>query len=218
LLKATAIDDIVSNASKEISYRAAITVDTLCRIEFDANSGASLNPNGSYFTASDARNAVARLSGLNVKPRPDGNFWGIIHPYIVYDLESDNTAGGFIDVMKYADPQRMVDGEVGKIGGVRFLTSTNVGTSGSSPNVSYKTYICGLGGVGAVGLVGYGPDNVPDPSKSSFKLNIIDGGPGPSDPEGQIAKFISYFFVFAVKTLDSTNLRYRFVPADASIV
>lgn len=218
MLKATAIDDITANAAKEISYRGAITVDTLCRIEFDSNAGASLATSSSYFTAADAKNAVARLKGLNVKPRNDGNFWGIIHPYISYDLTSDNTAGGFIDVMKYADPQRMVAGEVGKIAGVRFLESTNVGTSGSAPTVQYKTYIVGLGGVGAVSLVGYGPNNVIDPSKSTFKVNIIDGGPGPSDPEGQIAKFISYFFIFVAKTLDSTNLRYRFVPSDASIV
>lgn len=221
LLKITAIDDMVVNASKELSYRAAISVDTIARIEFDSNTISNSSTIGTNFTRQDVVNAVGRLRAVNVLPKSDGNFAGIIHPYVTVDLMSDNTAGGFIELSKYTKNMAgdyPVNGEVGMCAGVRFFESTNVGTSGSSPNVLYKTYIVGQGAVGAVALAGNGPQQVVDPSKEMFRLNVINSEANPADPEGQIATYISYWFAFAVKTLDTTNYRYRYVKCDASLV
>lgn len=221
LLKITAIDDIVINIARELSYRASISVDTIVRTEADANSLSNTATAGSYFSRQDVVNAVGRLKAINVMPKGDGNFAGITHPYITIDLMSDNTAGGFIELSKYTknvagDYPTM--GEVGMCAGVRFFESTNVGTSGSAPNVLYKTYIFGKGAIGAVNLAGSGPKNVVDPSKQMFKLNIIDAAPSAADPEGQISSYVSYWFAFAVKTLDTTNYRYQYINCDSSIV
>lgn len=221
MLKITAIDDIVVNASKELSYRASISVDTITRIEFDANTLTNVDTAGSYLSRQDIVNNVGRLRGVNVRPKDDGNFAGIIHPYVTIDLMSDNTAGGFMELAKYTQnlsSDYPVNGEVGKVAGVRFFESTNVGTTGSSPNVLYKTYIVGKGAVGAVALAGNGPQQVTDPSKEMFSLKVINSDANPADPEGQIATYISYWFAFAVKTLDTTNYRYRYIKCDASIV
>lgn len=218
LLMLTDISPTTEKMVDDMSYRAAKSVDTIYRTEFDSNSGAIVNTLGTTFTAADARANVYRLEGIDVRPREGMDFIGIIHPYVAYDLVGDNTAGGFIDVMRYADPARILQGEVGKIGGVRFLMTTNVGTSGSSPNVLYYTYIVGQGGVGMVDLSGKGASKIVDPRNERFALNITQGGPSPADPEGQIGQYVSYFFVTTAKTLDSTNYRYRIVKADSSLV
>lgn len=227
LLKATAIDDIMVNAAKELGYRASISLDTLARNEFDANSSASVNMLGTSFVAADIMNCEARLRAVNVKPKDDGNMMGIIHPYITYDLMADPTAGGFIDLSKYyaqsglSDPASSypLSGEVGKVRGCRLVESTNVTTAGSAPNVTYRVYIIGKGAVGNVALDGLGGQQVVDPSQQNFKIRVIDNSAGSiADPEGNIAGAVSYFFVNVFKTLDSTNLRYRYVDADASLV
>jgi N4-gp56 family major capsid protein len=221
MLKTTAIDDIKTNASRELSYRASISVDTITRTEFDSNSGAVGTLMGSSFTRQDVINSVGSLRAANVRPKDDGNFALILHPYITIDLMTDNTSGSFIELSKYTRNQAgdyPTNGEVGMVGGCRAFESTNVGTSGSAPNVLYYTYIVGKGAVGAVALAGNGPQQVEDPSKEMFRLNVIDTDANPADPEGQISTYISYWFAYAVKTLDSTNYRYRILKPDAATV
>ena len=132
---------------------------------------------------------------------------------------SDNSAGGFIDVNKYSRPETLINqAEEGMIAGTRIISSTNVNTSGTAPNVLYYTYIVGKGAVGVVDLAGSGPSDVSNPEKQAFKTNVVKGGPNTADPEGNIGSFVSYRFVMVAKTLDSTNYRYRIVTADASLV
>lgn len=218
LLEETDINPTNDRMADDLSYRAAGTVDTIIRTEVDSNTGALKSTIGAYLSAADFKANVALLLGINVRPRFDNYFFSVIHPYAVYDLISDNTAGGFIDALKYTAGRQVLQGEVGEIGMCRLLTSTNVGTSGTAPNVLYYTYIMGMGGLGIVDLSGKGPDGVVDPRKERFKLNMVKGGPSPADPVGEIASYVSYRFVFAAKTLDTTNLRFAIVKADASLV
>lgn len=221
MLKTTAIDDIKVNASRELSYRASISVDTIVRTEFDGNASAVGTLVGASLTRQDIINNIASMRAANVRAKDDGNFALILHPYITVDLLSDNTAGGFIELSKYTRNiagDYPVNGEVGMVSGARAFESTNVGTSGSAPNVLYYAYLVGKGAVGVVNLAGVGPQQVEDPSKDMFKLNVIDTDANPADPEGQISTYISYWFAFAVKTLDSTNYRYRLLKPDAVTV
>ena len=120
--------------------------------------------------------------------------------------------------MKYANPEAMLNGEAGRIEGVRLLKSTNVGTTGTAPQVKYYTYVIGQGAVGAVDLAGAGPTKVMDPSKESFAVNVIDGKPQIADPTGTIGAAVSYWFAFAVQTLDTVTYRYRIIYSDSSII
>lgn len=222
LLLVTDISDTTARMVDDMSYRGGKTVDVLYRTEFDSNPSASTPTLGAYFAAADARANRSRLTGIDVRPRAGGDFVGIIHPFVSYDLTADNTAGGFIDVLKYQNSGRLIDspmyGEIGKIAGVRFLETTNVATTGSAPNVLYSTYIVGEGAVGMIDLTGKGPSKIVDPRNESFKVNIVPGGPSPADPEGNIGQYVSYWFATVAKTLDSTNLRYKIVTADSSLV
>lgn len=225
LLNDTAIDPITENAADMLGYRGGLSADTITRTEFDANvSSVASNTIGTTFAAADLRKAVMSLEGVDVRPIKGDDFLCIMHPYVLYDLMSDNTAGGFIDVLKYNNADRILaagtamSGEAGKMGGCRIVKSTNVGSTGSAPNVKYYTYIIGQGAVGCIDLSGNGPTDVVDPDKQAFKINVIKGGPQIADPEGMIGSAVSYRFVFAVKTLDSTTYRYKIVYSDSSII
>lgn len=225
LLTETAIDPITENAADMLGYRAGLSADTITRLEFDSNAASvQVSTIGATFAAADLRRQTMLLEGQNVRPLAGENFLCIIHPYILYDLMSDNTAGGFIDVMRYANPQAILDngqalnGEAGKMGGCRILKSTNVGSTGSAPNTYYYTYVIGKGAVGAVDLAGVGPTKVMDPEKQMFKVNVIQGGPQIADPEGMIGAAVSYRFVYTAQTLDSTTYRYGIVLSNSSII
>lgn len=218
LLKETSISNEITAASDELGYRASISVDTITRAEFDSNTSAEDDPIGATFTAQDVRAQVATLKASNVRPQDGGEFRAVIHPYITYDLQADNTAGGFIDLAKYASPEKFMSGEIGKIANTRILESTNVKTSGTAPDVLYWCYIVGKGAVGAVDLVGSGPSKVTDPSRQAFRVNVIPGGPSASDPEGVIGGYVSYRYVYLAQTLDTVTLRFRMVKANASLI
>lgn len=218
LLSETDIFNTVEKMAADLSYRAAGSSDTIIRTEIDSATTPQVSTQGTYFSAADSKANVALLEGINVRPKVGNKYMGVCHPYVVYDLISDNTAGGFIDSLKYANGQQVLNGEVGEVGRVRWLTTTNVGTTGSAPNVLYYSYIFGEGGVGIVDLTGRGPDRVIDPRNERFKLNYVKGGPNPADPVGEIANYVSYRFVFAAKILDSTNYRFKSIKADASLV
>lgn len=226
LLDETAIDPIVQNAAEQLGYSAGLSVDTIIKAEFDTNAGAVLSPGtiGAYATVDDLRRCKALLEGADVRPKDEKYYYAICHPYIIYDIKSDNTAGGFIDLMKWAKPTEFIepnnpfDEPVGMIENVKIWATTNVTTSGSAPNVLYSVYVVGRGAVGAVDLQGSGPSKVEDPSKQQFRINVIRGGPQIADPAGMIGAAVSYRYVFLAKTLDSTNLRYRIFKADASLV
>ncbi len=133
-LEEVAIDPIVTNASEQLGYRAAISVDTIARIEADV--ATALVPVGSFISTRDVRRAKALMEAKNVLPKLGTDYLGIAHPYHIYDLMSDNSPSGWLDVMRYSNPAVYKDGwinnlngEAGKAEGVRFLKSNNVGTT-----------------------------------------------------------------------------------------
>lgn len=218
LLEDTDIAPFVEEMVDEMSFRGAITNDELARLEIDSNTSALVATEDASFSAIDIRANIARLKTLNVKAFSGDEWLAIVHPLVVFDLQGDNTAGGFIDLLKYANPSGMVNGEVGKVGGARIVETTRVGTSGSVPNVLYNSYIFGKGGIGQYGLSGSVPGDVVDPSASRFETFVSKGGPSAVDPAGTIGTYVAYRFVVAYQTKDTSNLRFRIAQADASLV
>ena len=214
----TNIDDAEANGMvDDLSYQAAISADTISRFEVDSNVNSIVDTLGSTLSASDFKAQVSIMKGINVRPYSGGDFMSIVHPYVVYDVISDNTAGGFIDALKYQNGQQVLNGEIGKVGGCRLMESTNVGTDGvAAPNTKYYTYIFGNGAFGVVDLAGRGPSKITDPLNQRFNLWVGKGGPSGWDPTGTIGTYVSYRFVYAAKTFDPNRL--RIVKADASLV
>jgi len=219
MLQKTAIDPIADNFAKHLGYRAGLSRDTVCRIELDSaatNSGVQVNTAGAAGSSTDLRRAKFLLEGLDVLPRIDQDFMCLIHPYALYDVMSSDD---FVDVVKYANPQTFIQGEIGKVEGCRLLKTTNVGTDGTAaPLTKYYTYVIGEGAFGAVTLAG-SPGAAPvDPSKSMYQVNVVPGKISEANPEGKIGFLVSYWMAFVAKILDSTTYRYRIIQMDASII
>lgn len=223
LLVETAIDPIVENSAAELGYRAALTVNSLTATEFDvagAVSGTTIDlADNEFVSAAIVRQAVMSLRGQNVRPKDDGMFYGIIHPFAAFDLVNDNTAGGVIDILKYSDAsalQRGIQGyRVVDIAGVRFIETTTVPTSADFPSsgkTGYHTYVVGKDAVFSVSL---GATEVP--GEKNFRIIARNWEPDKSDPAGVIGSSIAYNFKYAAIRRPGSVMALRRIRSEASI-
>ena len=139
LLELTAIDNTIVEATKMLASQAGLTMDTVVRNTLVGGDNVQYAPkvssgsetavtsryvldNTALLTVKEIFKAAAELKALNAK-KINGDFVGIIHPYVAYDL-MQSAGDNWVDVMKYANPENILNGEIGKIGGVRFVEST----------------------------------------------------------------------------------------------
>lgn len=101
-------------------------------------------------TAADAIDATLILKGkqkmkANASPAfADGYYRAVISPNVAYDLKANTSVAQWIDVSKYAQPDKILNGEIGTIHGIRLLESANVQTISSTITV-YPTVMAGQG-------------------------------------------------------------------------
>lgn len=53
-------------------------------------------------------------------------YFGVFHAFIIKDLLTESTIGGFLEVAKYAQPDKIINGEIGKYLGIRIVESENI--------------------------------------------------------------------------------------------
>ena len=139
VLELTALDNTILEATKLLGRQAGMTLDTIVRNVLVAGTNVMYAPKINASTG--AETAVSSRSGLDTTavltvdlveqvvaelraqnaPTINGDYIGIIHPYTAYDLMRDPD---WRDPHKYADTTNLYEGEIGKIGGVRFVQST----------------------------------------------------------------------------------------------
>lgn len=213
----TAISDTVAAAVQETSKTLALKVDTRIRQLLSSKgtligasgklSGATGVTSGKTLAARDIVKAVRILNNNNAKTYPDGNFAGILHPWQIYNLQSDTSTGGWIDVNKYASNdtvQNIYRGEIGQLYGVRVVRSSNAralfgagsaGQRGTSGSVSgFQAMIMGPGA--------YGVAELDEGSARVFVKQLGSGGT--SDPVNQLATIGAKVY-FAPVDLDTAN-------------
>lgn len=129
MLDLTAIDNIKNETTQLLASQASRTLDTIVRNIVSAGTNvryAGGKTSRANLTATDTmtidliRNASTDLRRMNA-PTFDGYYIAIIHPDIASDVRGTQ---GFIDVTKYGAPDRVYDGEIGTLEGVRFVEST----------------------------------------------------------------------------------------------
>ena len=217
LYEETDISNTIEEAVSTISFRGARSADTITRLEVDSNTSQIVDTVGANLTAADFKIQTTLMAGLNVMPYGNGDWMSVVHPYCIYDLMSDNTAGGFIDSMKYSAGTQVLNGEIGKIAGCRILRSTNVGNDGTAaPATKYYNYIFGYQAFAVIDLQGRGPKDVVDPANQRFKVEVFSDPKSLADPTGEIGTVVRYRFVYAAKTTDPQRL--KIVRADASVI
>ena len=139
LLELTAVDNTIVEATKELASQAGLTLDTVVRNELVGGTNVMYAPlvsggteteitsradvtSGCRLRVKDVFKAAAELKAVNA-PKIDGCYAAIIHPYVAFDLMQD-AKEQWIGINKYANPENILKGEIGMLGGVRFVEST----------------------------------------------------------------------------------------------
>ncbi len=138
VLNLTSIDKTLVETVKLIGSQSKRSLDTVTRNVLNAGTNVSYCPkiaSGGAKTEVTSRSGmdttcrltvdmvqrtVAKLRAQNA-PTIDGYYVAIIHPYVAYDLMRDPE---WTDAYKYAQPENLFKGEIGKIAGVRFVQSS----------------------------------------------------------------------------------------------
>lgn len=177
LLELTAVDNTIVEATKQLASQAGLTMDTIVRNELVGGTNVMYCPkvtNGTETTVSlrneldktallrvkDVFKAAAELKAMNA-PKIDGYYVGIIHPYVAYDLMQE-AGNQWMEVQKYTTPENMLNGEIGSLGGVRFVESTEakIWEDGKDNCAVFATLILGADAYGVTSVTGGGVEHI----------------------------------------------------------
>jgi N4-gp56 family major capsid protein len=110
---------------------------------------------------------VAKLRAQNA-PTIQGKYVAIIHPYAAYDLMRDPE---WIDAHKYAQPENLYEGEIGEIGGVRFVQTTEAKIYDGGV---FGTLFFGDGAYGTTEVAGGGMETIVKQKGSAGTADPLD--------------------------------------------
>ncbi len=177
LLELTAVDNTIVEATKQLASQAGLTMDTIVRNELVGGTNVMYCPkvaNGTETTVNlrseidktallrvkDVFKASAELKAMNA-PKIDGYYVGIIHPYVAYDLMQE-AGNQWMEVQKYTTPENMLNGEIGSLGGVRFVESTEakIWREGKDNCAVFATLILGSDAYGVTSVTGGGVEHI----------------------------------------------------------
>lgn len=164
ILTLTAIDNTLVETTKLLGAQAGATLDTVTREVL--NGGTSVMYSGGKeareeldenckLTVDDIYKAARFLKAQNA-PKIEGGYVAIIHPDVAYDLMRNEE---WIDVHKYSDADAIFEGEIGKLGGVRFVETTEAkifAGEGLAQKDVYSTLVLGANAYGVTELTGGG--------------------------------------------------------------
>lgn len=173
MLELTAIDNMVVQATKAIASQAGRSLDTITREVINGGTNVIYAPKSDgtavasraaidatcLMTLDVIRDAVLQLRRQNAR-RFDGAYIAIIHPDVSMDVRK---LDGWIDVVKYGDPQRIYNGEIGRLEGVRFIENTEAkifGGAGASSGNVYSTLFVGEGAYATTEVTGGGLQHI----------------------------------------------------------
>lgn len=144
ILDLTAIDNVIVQSTKILGSQAGRTLDSVTRDVLAGGTNviyAGGRASRESLTTADTLvpdlfNQAATVLAAQNADEIDDSYVAIIHPYAKYDLISSSA---WIDVHKYADPTAIYDGEIGKLGNIRFVESTEakIWKDDTCPAISY---------------------------------------------------------------------------------
>ena len=188
LIQMTGIDPVITETSELLGEEAGLVVDK--RIQTAISNGTNVFYAGNaqtraglesattkYLTATDIKKLVRKLKNANAKRFADGFYHMQIDPDIAYDLMADTA---WVDVSKYAKPEQMVKGELGKMHGMKFFESTNLNVVDSSTGANkidvHIAYAYGKDAYACVDLEGGAgkPEIIVKPNGSAGSADPLD--------------------------------------------
>ena len=142
-----------SRQAKEVINRvtrtAIFTGGTAFYGSDDHSTRATLD-NTDFLTGAHILKLRATMKLANIPTFSDGSYKAFLHSEQVYDLQRDTTDDtGWLDTQKYARPEEIHKGEVGKLHGVRIIDVNDAPTFSSSVTVRAGVAVGDLKGWGA---------------------------------------------------------------------
>ena len=134
LLELTAIDNVIVETTKLIASQAGRTLETVVRNILAGGTNVYYQPKaaGTAVTSRAGLDATCTLTPATVRivagllkrtnaKTIDGKYVGIIHPDVATDLMGTTE---WQEAQKYVHPEKIYNGEIGELYGVRFVQST----------------------------------------------------------------------------------------------
>jgi N4-gp56 family major capsid protein len=162
VLELTSIDNTIVEAAKILGRQPGLTLDTITRNVLQSGTNVFYCPkgDGTKVTSRTGLDATCKLTVATIKrvaaflkknnaPKIDGSYVAIIHPYAAHDLMADPE---WVDAHKYAKPENLYEGEIGKIAGVRFVETSEAYVKDGV----YCTLIMGANAYGTTEITGGG--------------------------------------------------------------
>lgn len=199
------IDPVLTETAEVLGEAAALTVDTLIRNVVSAGTNvmyANGRANTNAITATDVMThaevlkAVRTLKSANAKPLESGYYIGLIDPAVAYDLQQDSF---WQDISKYNGAENMMKGEIGRLGGVRFIETTNIKAAANTGSVTVHS--CMILGADAYGVVDIDGGATPEMIVKPF------GSAGTADPLDQRATAGYKLFMTAARLQELAMVR-----------
>ncbi len=161
-------------ASTNVLYCDNVTVSTNA-VESTPTSCATMKDTATvkcWLTPKMVKRAVTIMK-KNKVPKIGGYYMAVVHPSVAEDLQN---CDGFTEAMKYASPENMLTGEIGRFAGVRFIENPDAPVlkgdtyKNAANGATYATYFFGKDAFGIV-----------DPEGGSLEMIVKDkreiGGP-----------------------------------------
>ena len=154
-LRGTSFLNVDADAANIIGYNM---VDSIDKVVSDvANGGTNVSYGGSagsraavaagdIITADKARAAVADLRTASAPGFENGNYLGMVHPDVAYDLRSETAVTDVIAFQIRQDATSVRNGSIGVFGGIEWIENPRAGLladAGSGTTDVYQTLICG---------------------------------------------------------------------------
>lgn len=204
VLDMQAKDPVIAETSELLGEQAGLTVNRIIAEELSKGTNvryAGNKSNREELVATDVltgdmiKKIVRDLRKNNIPTFADGYYHASISAEQAYDLMSDTATGGWIDVVKYAGAKKLLTGEIGEFGGVRFKVSSEIPKAKD--------------GAVHMGIV-YGKDayGVPEIGANAAKPKIIvkaKGSAGTEDPLDQRSS-IGWKNMFVCKRLNELGI------------
>ena len=181
VLELTSLDYTILEATKLLGRQAGLTLDTIVRNVMQSGTNVTYCPkadgtavtsranldNTCQLTVDVINQVVAKLRAQNA-PTIGGKYVAIIHPYVAYDLMTDPA---WQDAHKYCKPENMYEGEIGEIGGVRFVQTSEAKIYSGGV---FGTLIFGEGAYGVTEITGGGLQTIVKQKGSAGTADPLD--------------------------------------------
>jgi len=154
-LRGTSFLNVDADAANIIGYNM---VDSMDKVVSDvANGGSNVIYGGDatarnelvaadVITADLARKAVAELRTASAPGFENGNYMGIVHPDVAYDLRSETAVTDVIAFQIRQDSAGVRNGSIGVFGGIEWIENPRAGLiadGGAGTCDAYQTLVCG---------------------------------------------------------------------------